>query len=113
MAIWGWTPSYYVRTHLTPATRDIIGHFVLMPDPRSDRYRECFLDDMKRSMPRFFVDSTDEFHWQQWSPGDQCRYTMYPPLAEFVNHNYHLLASVVTDRRRLPVLIYVRNGPMG
>jgi len=111
LAVWGWTPKYYVETQLPPATCDVIAYYDILS---YDYYRAAYLKDLKRTMPRVFVDSAGEMEWGQ--PLELSRAVNYPPLARFLADNYRLAVEITTPvdpepgsvPAKPPVLIYLR-----
>lgn len=111
LGIWGWAPDYFIRTGLHSATRDVVGFCVLMPGNDSDYYREAFLSDLQASKPRVFIDAAGTgIYPAGWlHPVEKARYTMYPPLAAYIDSHYHLQSEIAPAPGAPPVLIFVRS----
>ena len=112
MAIWGYAPEYYVESGVFSATRFSVT--TSAPGKTYDLYRSDFLSDMAKSRPALFIDATggglwafDLYGWVH--PLEKSRYTMYPPLADYIETHYHLEAEISAPRGLLPVLLFVRN----
>lgn len=111
MAIWGWSNKLHARTGIPPATRFVGLTYVMNPSPRYNRQRELFLQDLKTSRAKLFLDAVDEFRWPSWPPGEAARHFMMPELAQWIQQEYQLAGEVQTAPNRLPVRVYVRKSP--
>src|SRR5262249_25758868 len=106
MAVWGWMPSLYVETGLVPATRHVVGHFVIDPSPGRSRLRTTLLQDLERERPDVIVDAVAPgcFMWS-WSSAE--RLESFPALAALVQGRYSLASEVALAASQDPVRIYV------
>jgi hypothetical protein len=112
IAIWGYAPEYFVESGCLSASRFAVINSVQGGD--YDSYRADFVADLKEHRPAVFIDATagglwgfDNVGWVH--PLENARYTMYPPLADYINTHYHLKAQIQPPGGRLPVLLFVRN----
>jgi hypothetical protein len=112
MAIWGWMPSYYIETGLAPATRDVIGHYVITDGPYREFFQKRYLADLKQSRPAVFIDAISDgaYIWWSWKRADA--HEGFPELAAYVDANYTLWWSVQLAERGVPVRIYLLNSRM-
>jgi hypothetical protein len=118
LVIWGWVPSYFVATQLSPGSHEVVGGDYELPGPGGDAARARLLGDMEKSRPRFFVDAVGVFFWPSWpQPIERCRATAYPSMADYLAQHYTLMTSLIPSdtglhdnmgRTNLPVLVYVR-----
>lgn len=106
MAIWGWAPEYFVQTGLRSATRDI----VVAPGRDSDECRGSFLSEIQEVKPRVFIDAVGAGYYPDtWPhPIEKAHYTMYPPLADYIDTHYRLQSEIVALAGNPPVLIFIR-----
>ena len=111
MAIWGWNNKLHVRTGIRPATRFVGLTYVIDPAPQYNFHRKVFLEDLKASKAKLFIDAVDEFRWPSWPAGAAARHTMMPELAAYIRDNYQLAGELQTAPNRLPVQVYVRKSP--
>jgi hypothetical protein len=111
MAIWGWHNKLHVRTGIRPATRFVGLTHVIDPAPQYNFQRRLFLEDLKASRAKLFVDAVDEFRWPSWPAGAGARHTMMPELAAYIRENYQLAGELQTAPNRLPVQVYIRKSP--
>ncbi len=116
MAIWGWSPQYFILTGNESAAREIAGFCLIMTGQDFDYYREIFLSDIEKSKPRIFIDASGAgigeggLYPAGWPhPVEKARYTMYPPLAAYIDSHYHLESEVAPATGDPPVFIYLRN----
>jgi hypothetical protein len=106
MAVWGWMPSFFVETGLTPATRDAIGHYQLSPGPNQGYFRNRYLRDMQQSRPVLFVDAVARGAFL--GPlGKAQMHEGFPELARYVDENYTLWTGVKLVEGDSPVRLYV------
>jgi hypothetical protein len=110
--VWGWAPEYYVQTGLLSATRDVVAP--LMEAKAGDYYRTTFLSDLEKSKPRVFIDACGQYPGDaepnDWPhPVEQARYTMYPPLAAYIDTHYHLQETIPISPSLPPVLLFIAN----
>lgn len=114
MSVWGWMPAYHVETQIPPASRLTVGDGTISKVPRRDYFRTCYMEDLQRSMPAFFVDAiaSDTFQWYWINPDTHER---FPQLAAFIDNNYELWLSVhATNQTTIgsPVRVFVRKDRM-
>ncbi len=107
LGIWGWMPSYYVETGLMPATRDVIGHYVITEGPHREFFRKRYLADLEQSRPAVFVDAVSDgaYLWWNWKRADA--HEGFPELAAFINENYSLWWTVHLTTDGVPLRIYM------
>lgn len=95
MSVWGWAPQYYVFTSVPNATRDPATISAMPPtaltagmgEVMRGYYRQCYLADLRRARPAFFVDavsSSEFFCVDRQTQGHEA----WPELARFVADNY-------------------------
>jgi hypothetical protein len=107
LCVWGWMPTYYVETGLSPATR-----YALTSRPPGGPYQSYFrnryLGDLEQSRPVIFIDAVaagafvGPWHWLD-------THESFPELARFIDQNYTLwalirIAGAEGDR---PVRVYL------
>jgi hypothetical protein len=107
LGVWWWTPGLYVEAGMMPATRHVIGHYVIDPHPLRDRFRQTFLADLKRRFPEVFVDAVAPgcFMWK-WK-GDE-RIESFSELIDFIANDYRHAEEIRTDGSSHPIRIFVR-----
>ena len=88
LTVWGWSPSLYVLSGLTPATRDTIGQRMLMEDQLSQYYKESFLKELQREQPRFFIDAAALFGWSDWPPVERLAAETNPAVRAYLESAY-------------------------
>jgi hypothetical protein len=112
LGIWGWMPSYYVDTGLMPATRDVIGHYVVTAGPHREFFRRRYLADLEQSRPAIFVDAVCDgaFLWWNWRRADA--HEGFPELAAFIDDNYTLWWTIPLTANGVPLRIYVLKARM-
>lgn len=110
MAMWGRIPRLHVMTALRPATRFVDTTYVINPAPRYERYRQLYLEDLKRDQPRLFVDAIDHSQPRVWPPGTLVRHEMLPELGVWIRDHYSLEAEVQLNPARSPIRVFVRKG---
>jgi hypothetical protein len=112
IAIWGYAPEYFVESGRLSASR-----FTVMSSVQGKDYeplRADFVADLEKSKPALFIDATGGGLWPfdnvGWvHPLEKARYTTYPPLADYINANYHLESQIQPPGGHLPVLLFLRN----
>jgi hypothetical protein len=94
LAVWGWHPELYVYCGMTPATRDALSFMLFMDGPSSAYYKRTFVEDMKRSRPRFFVDTVGEDVLSHspatkgWPPFNVITPEKAPFISEYLKREY-------------------------
>ena len=108
LTIWGWAPGVYVLTGIPPATRDVIGHFVITQGPMQGYFRARFLADFREKNPDLFIDAVapDAFMWWGWSENDG--YESDPQLRMFIDRNYVLVDELTLVKGAKPVRFFAR-----
>jgi hypothetical protein len=108
LCVWGWMPSYYVETGLSPATRWALSLHQIAPGPYQSYFRSRYLGDLEQSRPVIFIDAVaagafvGPWHWLD-------THECFPELARFIDQNYTLWASMrIADAKEdPPVRIYL------
>lgn len=102
LAMWGWVPHHYVETGLPQATREAHSNRQIENGPMDDYYRRRYLRDIRRSRPRWFIDTVGGTNFGYT---DRARHghEMLPELAAFIAADYQLVADLDGSRvyRRL------------
>jgi succinate dehydrogenase hydrophobic anchor subunit len=87
MAVWGWSPEYYVQTQTIMSTRDSNIERLLLQTPYREYFRARFLSDLRAHPPLVFVDAV--------APGgflydNRAAYGIdtFPALAAYVREHY-------------------------
>ena len=111
LTIWGWAPGVYVLTGIPPATRDVIGHFVITQGPMQGYFRARFLADFREKNPDLFIDAVapDAFMWWGWTENDG--YESDPQLRMFIDHNYVLVDELTLVKGAKPIRFFARREP--
>ena len=106
LSVWGWMPSYYVETGLSPATRDAVGHSLISPGPYQSYFRNRYLGDLQRSRPVIFVDAVARGAFL--GPFGQAeKHESFPELARFIDENYALWVDIQIEPGDSPVRLYL------
>ena len=92
VAIWGYAPYLYVKSHTMMGTRDSVSQFQILPGPYQGYYRRRFLSDMENIRPALFVDACapGQFNFTSRSLG----FESFPALAAYVNEHYTPVVEV-------------------
>jgi hypothetical protein len=108
LTIWGWAPGVYVLTGIPPATRDVIGHFVITQGPMQSYFRARFLNDLREKTPDLFIDAVapDAFMWWGWTENDG--YESDPQLRIFIDRNYVLVDELTLVKGAKPIRFFAR-----
>lgn len=110
LAIWGWTPSLYVLSGMTPATRDVIYNTVLESGPINTYYKLTFLEDVERSRPRFFLDTLRANFWHEWLPYEVISAANDPYIGKYLKNQY-VETCVMNDRQGNPEIVVYERKP--
>ena len=97
LGVWGWRTDLYVDGGMPQATRDPHTVWSLENTPYQAYYRNRFLADLKHSRPAFFVDTVGRgavFYRNRREFGHE----IAPALADYIAHEYILLADVQPER---------------
>jgi hypothetical protein len=88
VAIWGWSPDWYVVTGTLPATRDVVPSQIEV-SPQQDYYRRRYMEDLRQHPPKVFVDAVGprEFKYQN---RDAYGFETFPELRKYVTNNFYL-----------------------
>ena len=107
LAIWGWTPSVYVRTGIPPATRDAVAAYVMRKGPFQPYFQKRFLEDLRDSRADLFIDSStrDAFAWTR-----DGGYESDSDLKKFIDENYTLVAELSLVKEARPVRFFVKHA---
>lgn len=108
MAIWGWTPKYFVLTGLVPGTRDAAAGFQIGDSPLRDYYRQRFLQDLKAERPPVFMDTVSSMDFA-FSEREKFGHETFKELADFIRDSY-TLSFIVGPGPDDAVRIYALNG---
>jgi hypothetical protein len=110
LEVWGWVPSFYVMSQTMCATRDSIGHAVLLKSPHSHYYLATHVSDLRESMPAFFIDAVTEVsHCPEWPPVSEVRATVTPMVKDFLEEHYTSVGQAAQGGAATPLRVYVRN----
>ena len=111
LTIWGWAPGVYVLTGIPPATRDVIGHFVITQGSMQSYFRARFLADVREKNPDLFIDAVapDAFMWWGWTENDG--YESDPQLRMFIDQNYILVDELTLVKGAKPIRFFARRAP--
>jgi len=94
LAVWGWAPELYVDTGLTPATRAANCYWQGYPLDNQSFILETYMNDLKKSKPRLFVDAVAPNRFFRYSDRAKTGYETKKPLKDFVLMNYKLVDEV-------------------
>jgi hypothetical protein len=103
VAVWGWYPELYVLTGTVPATREAQTQRQIEDGPQRAYYRKRFLDDMRRTPPKVFVDAVAPSR-PRFRDRDKEGSDAVPELREYLSSQFEL-AGQVNDVR-----FYVRRS---
>lgn len=107
LAIWGWTPKYFIESNARSATRDLVSYYLLIEGPYKNKYRVAYTEDIKRNSPKFFIDTaTDLSDDPSFPPHDKRRYTCHAPLAEFINSKYDKIGEYIPQGYKVPIYVF-------
>ncbi len=114
LTVWGLTPSLHVDTGLAPGTRDAITQMQILPSSRQEYYRERFLNDLKATRPKVFVDTDSPY--LMMDGGSFAPYVMlpahghevFPRLAAFIAGNYEKVYEARIGRTKHVIRVYSR-----
>jgi hypothetical protein len=107
MAIWGWTPKFYVSTGLVPATREAVTDCQIDELPQREYYRRRFLHDLEEARPPVFVDSISSAG-PHYDDRRRFGHETFPALAEYIAGNY-TLAYTYGPGEDDAIRVYARN----
>ncbi len=111
IVIWGWAPKFNVMSQTPPAVRFSQSMFLLDPattDEAKKPFLARFMDDLRKSRPRLFIDAPDEFMWPSYPHGSAGRHFAVPEVSEFVRANYTAIGTVPSPPGKAPILVYRR-----
>ncbi|MFV1994954.1 MAG: hypothetical protein ACC661_05915, partial [Verrucomicrobiales bacterium] len=111
MAIWGWSPNFYLETGLIPGTRDVIAQMSMFDYPHQAYYRARFLADMKESNPLVFAD-TDSPAFPPHEVQPSYGHERFPALAAHVAENYDLVQTVDITDQEGTLRLYIRKDAL-
>ena len=94
MTVWGMTPSFYVDSGLAPGTRDAMTQMQILKTSRQAYYRERFMADLKKSRPKFFVDTDSPY--LMMTGGSYVDYVKLP------QHGHEVFPELARQRGRQP-----------
>jgi hypothetical protein len=117
LAVWGWMCGLFIETDMWSATSDTVLGFSwvwtarpedtmkILPnylDVAPKYFKDLYITDLEKNKPPVFVDtiSLQGFAFQDRT---LYGYETFPPLAAFINGNYHLITEVNGAR------IFIRN----
>lgn len=112
LSIWGWAPGVFVLTGMPPATRDVIGHYLVSPGPLQEYFRKRYVLDLTNKMPDLFIDAVAPgmFTWTvgdaAWSPN--AGYESDKELRRFIETNYVLINQLSLEAHSKPVRFFLR-----
>jgi hypothetical protein len=110
IAVWGWAPKFYVMSQTAPAYRFSQSIFLLDTNPSFEEarsfYLDSFLSDLRKEMPKLFVDAPDEFVWPSYPQGVLARHWTLPVLSDFVRRNYTLVGNMESPPGKAAIMIY-------
>ncbi len=86
LALWGWESSLYSDTGLEMATRESQTQRQILSWKQKDYYLKRYLKDIRKSRPRFFIDSTLKNNWI--FDYDKHNFTKFPELNTYISDNY-------------------------
>jgi hypothetical protein len=116
LAVWGWHPELYVYTGMIPATRDALSYMLFLDGPSSAYYKRTFVEDMKRTCPRYFVDtsgedslSNDTPATKEWPPFDKITSEKAPFISEYLKQEYTAYRTYKNGIGHPLIVIYRRN----
>jgi hypothetical protein len=116
LAVWGWMNELFIETGMWSATSDNVlgfswvrtarpGDKDILPnylDAAPQYFKNLYIADLAKNRPPVFVDAVSPpgfFYVDRLLYG----YETFPPLAAFINNNYHIVTEVEGVR------IYIRN----
>jgi len=102
LAVWGWSSYVYVDTRTTQATRRAMSQLMFEPGPLRLHFRRQYLEDLMRSEPVVFVDSTGPMSLYYHNPALRHE-AQFPALAAYIAAHYTLVGEYRRAR------IYRRN----
>lgn len=106
MSVWGWLPAYYVETGLSPATREAVCQYMMLPGPYQSYFRNRYLNDLEQSRPVAFVDAVARGAFLGPS-GEAEKHEGFPELARFIDENYSLWVDIKLIEGDPPVRLYL------
>jgi hypothetical protein len=105
VAIWGWSPEYFVLTNSILGTRDSISHFQMFGVKYRAYYRARYLADLARNQPPFFIDAmSPHVAFPMFDDWRAHRHESFAQLASYVAAHYHL------SEERSGVRLYARDA---
>jgi hypothetical protein len=105
LLVWGWFPSIYVESGVTPPTRYVISQFLDSGLPGETERRARFLADFAAASPAVVIDSSERGMERMF--GASPRMSGFPDFARLVATNYVSAGTVETPSG--PVHIFIRN----
>jgi hypothetical protein len=109
MAIWGWSPWLFVETGLLHAGLDNIPLWAFRPNPQHDYYVHQFVDGMRESRARLFLDVMVPGNLgYEWLGTKGIRYEDIPELRDYVQREFTMVqeingVKIYTRKMSLPV----------
>ncbi len=87
LAIWGWTPEYWVYSSTLLGTRDSVSifNYTTNLNPNREYFRNRYVADFKRNRPEAFLDSGEE---SMLVENGDATYRTLPALAAIVDREY-------------------------
>lgn len=104
IGVWGWLNSCYSEAGFRQATRSGTSESEIVPGPYRDYFRARYLADLKRNLPRVFIDVSVTSPLLPF-PGSLRHDRIFPELAAFIRQHYTLAGVIDGDP------IFVRNDP--
>src|SRR5262249_20581275 len=92
MLIWGWMPQLYVWSGWTPATRDTVTAYQILPTGARPYFRDRMMAELRDNPPDYIVDAVAPGSFGFIDPGKD-GLESFPELAAFVEKNYVLSSA--------------------
>jgi hypothetical protein len=108
LAIWGWTPSIYVLSNMIPATRDIVTAKTLEESNLDCYYKEEFVEDLRSSKPKYFIDTIKMNYAPVWPIYDKIAPENIAVISNYLYSNYDKIGSYFNNDKQEVATIWKR-----
>jgi hypothetical protein len=106
MAVWGWSPWLFVETCLVHSGLESVPLWAFRPNPQQDYFVHQFVDGMKQSNARLFLDVMVPGNLAyDWLGVKGIKFEDIPEISEYVHREFTLAEEVAGTK------IYVRKRP--